>query len=177
METYNVKKNHHILYKLYIFKTWATLKLKKNQRQKSEQVVFQILGWYDISKNELSVRFCLGTVPNASTRAQPDSITPHIRAPPFPYVFWVIWTIIYTISYNLWSRNPIQIVWEVWQILLWIQPLRNIKRTHMCIIARWHITKAEFIFQTFYSKIIEWMLSFELLAWKQTEVSTIAISK
>jgi len=36
------------------------------------------------------VRFCLGAVPNASTRAQPDSITAHIRAPPFPCVFWVI---------------------------------------------------------------------------------------
>jgi len=34
----------YILHKIYIFKTWATLKLQKNQSQKSEQVVFQILG-------------------------------------------------------------------------------------------------------------------------------------
>jgi len=41
---YNVKKIIlHILYKIYILKTWATLKLQKNQSQKFEQVVFQIL--------------------------------------------------------------------------------------------------------------------------------------
>jgi len=48
-------------------------------------------------KNDLSVRACLGAVPNFSTRAPPDSITAHIRVPPFAYVFWVIWTAIYTI--------------------------------------------------------------------------------
>jgi len=35
MEMYNVKKNIiHILYKIYIFKTWANLKLQKNQSRK-----------------------------------------------------------------------------------------------------------------------------------------------
>jgi len=36
----------HILFKIYIFKTWATLKLQKikTQSQKSEQVMFQNLG-------------------------------------------------------------------------------------------------------------------------------------
>ena len=42
---YNVKHLIiHILYKIYFFKTWATLKLQKNQSQKSEEVVFQNLG-------------------------------------------------------------------------------------------------------------------------------------
>jgi len=40
----NVKKIIHILYKIYIFKTWATLKLQKNQSQKSERVEVKILG-------------------------------------------------------------------------------------------------------------------------------------
>jgi len=47
-------------------------------------------------------------------------------------------------------------------------------------MASCHITNGEFLifslylkhFQTFFSKIIEWMQSFELLAWKKTEVST-----
>jgi len=33
------------MYKIHIFKTWATLQLQKYQRQKSEEVLFQILGW------------------------------------------------------------------------------------------------------------------------------------
>jgi len=34
-----MKKNIiHILYKIHIFKTWATLKLQKNQSQKSSHI-------------------------------------------------------------------------------------------------------------------------------------------
>jgi len=45
MKMYNAKKLIiHILYKIYFFKTWVTLKLQKNQSKKSEKVVFQMLG-------------------------------------------------------------------------------------------------------------------------------------
>jgi len=49
---------------------------------------------------------------------------------------------------------------------------KHIQRTRMCVIASCHITNDEFYFflkhfQTIISQIIEWMQSFELLAWKK----------
>ena len=162
----------HILHKIYIFKTCWTLKLQENESQKSEQVVFQILGWY-LSK------ILFGRT-NFFTRWQ---ITAHIRAPPFPYMFWVIWTIYF---HNFHTIYEVDILFRssmgsLADFDMNSTSKKHIKRTRMCVIARCHITNGEsiiffFIFKTFsdpFSKIIEWMLSFELLAWKQTEVSTI----
>ncbi len=57
----------------------------------------------DISKNELSVRFCLGVVPSFSTRWASNPISNHIRAAPFPYMVWVIWNMFFHTFLNIYD--------------------------------------------------------------------------
>ncbi len=57
----------------------------------------------DISKNELSVKFCLGEVPSFSTRWPSNPISNHIRAAPFPYMVWVIWKMFFHTFLNIYD--------------------------------------------------------------------------
>jgi len=139
------------MYKIHIFKTWATLQLQKYQRQKSEQVVFQILGWY---KKKKSVKFCLGTVPNFFSRWQPDSITAHLRAPPFPCVLSDLnhyFKNVHTIYEDILFRSSMG---SLVDFDMNSTSKKHIRITCMCVIARCHLTHGEsiilfFIFKTF----------------------------
>ncbi len=57
----------------------------------------------DISKNELSVKFCLSVVPSFSTRWPSNPISDHIRAAPFPYMVWVIWNMFFHTFLNIYD--------------------------------------------------------------------------
>jgi len=143
----------HILYKIYIFKTWATLKLQKNLS--NCRLIFQKMSF---QSNFVWAQY--QTLPLG-----------HYQSP-FPCVLSDLKNYFHNF-YTIYEVNILFIgsMGSLADFDMNSTSNKHIQRTCMCVIAHCHITNCEFIifffisnFSDLFSKIIKWVLSFDLLA-------------
>jgi len=93
------------------------------------------------------VRFCLGAIPNASSRAQPDSITAHKGASISICVLSDMNN--YFLNFHTIYEVDILFRCNMGSLVDFDRNLtskKHIERTRMCVIASCYITNGEFIY-------------------------------
>ncbi len=138
----------------------------------------------DISKTELSVKFCLGVLPSFSTRWPSNPISDHIRTPPFPYMVWGIWNMffptflnIYDIDITFRSINGSMAVFDFNSTSKKTHKRHETRTLYVIVHAASKIENILFFlyirntFRPFFSKN-RIMLSFEHLTWTWLDIFT-----